>query len=322
MAGKFDDSQLRLQALKLSDPYDQSNLVFEVREGVSLVDILNIYTFEKYPREKAYCVACGCHRHKRGFTALLSDGTRAMYGSACGEEAFGESWKEAEERIQERADRQFELKKLDRLSRCTQSLESLAGWEKAAERLDFRRQAFDRLGELASRAREAARNKQGMLTYFHTFESAALKALGKKSAVSEEVEAGRLKGYQFLCSGELLPVVSSVRSALSVMALGLQNTDKISTKTLEKRRRKLEQALTALEEVADCFDAAADFWTVENFESLIRWAVAHGITKEKYFIEEGVIRRPGRQDGLVIEFAVPEVDFTLLDAVKDYRRAD
>jgi hypothetical protein len=63
---------------------------------------------------------------------------------------------QAENRIKDRADRQFELKKLDRLSQCIRSFEGLATWERAAERLDFRRAAFDRqLGELASRAAEA-----------------------------------------------------------------------------------------------------------------------------------------------------------------------
>jgi hypothetical protein len=49
LAGKFDDEQLRVQALKLSDPYDQGNLVWTVPKGANLLDIMNIYVYEQYP---------------------------------------------------------------------------------------------------------------------------------------------------------------------------------------------------------------------------------------------------------------------------------
>ena len=96
MAGKFNDEQLRLQALKLRDPYDQSNLVYTVPESAALLDITNIYVYEQYPLKKVYCVECGGRKHKHGFTAMLTTGHRVLYGSTCGARRFGQSWTEAE----------------------------------------------------------------------------------------------------------------------------------------------------------------------------------------------------------------------------------
>jgi hypothetical protein len=66
MAGKFNDSELRHLALKLTDPYDQPDLIFEVPADAELLDILNIYAFERWPTEKVYCVECCGHHHKFG----------------------------------------------------------------------------------------------------------------------------------------------------------------------------------------------------------------------------------------------------------------
>jgi hypothetical protein len=49
LASTFNDQQLRVQALKLSDPYDQGNLIWTVPEGAKLLDIINIYVYERYP---------------------------------------------------------------------------------------------------------------------------------------------------------------------------------------------------------------------------------------------------------------------------------
>ena len=92
MAGKFDDGQLRLQALRLRDPYDQPDLIFNIPSDAILLDIINIYVFERYPVEKVHCAKCGTRRHKFGFTALLASGDRLPLGSSCGAELFGESW--------------------------------------------------------------------------------------------------------------------------------------------------------------------------------------------------------------------------------------
>ena len=137
-------------------------------KDAQLLDITNIYVFERYPREKVFCVECGGRHHKRGFTAMLTSGQRVLLGSTCGARLFKESWADAERRIEERADRQFELRKLDRMSTILRPLENgLIGWQAAMEHISGRRSAFDRqLGELASRVREAAGQKAGALTIF------------------------------------------------------------------------------------------------------------------------------------------------------------
>jgi hypothetical protein len=41
MAGTISGHQLRRQALKLSDPYDQQRLIWQLPPGEALVDIFN-----------------------------------------------------------------------------------------------------------------------------------------------------------------------------------------------------------------------------------------------------------------------------------------
>jgi hypothetical protein len=321
LAGKFNDEKLRLQALRLSDPYDQPDLAFTVQADTKLLDIINIYSFEQYPAKKAFCVLCQGHHHKRGFTALLANGSRAMYGSTCGERAFGESWAEAENRIKDRADRQFELKKLDRLSQCIRSFEGLATWERAAESLDFRRAAFDRqLGELASRAAEAARHKHGSLTVFRAIESRAAKSIGKKETVTEEVTIGELRGRDFLLAENFSRSVSFMREALAEMSQGLCGSDGIPTNVLTFRRKKLQRSFDGVEEFARAHDASHEFWTIANFRSLVRWS--EETIPTRYLIEDGIVRREDRTGGLRIELPISALDLSLLGAISDFRRSD
>jgi hypothetical protein len=84
MAGKLNDDHLRNQALKLKDPYDQRDIIYVIPEGAVLLDIVNIYTFDRWPKEKVYCAECGGRHHKKGFTALLGSGQRVLLGSTCG----------------------------------------------------------------------------------------------------------------------------------------------------------------------------------------------------------------------------------------------
>src|SRR4051812_12367643 len=116
MSARQSDEHLRHQALKLRDPFAQFGLIWHIPEGAIFLDILNIYTFERWPKEKVCCVKCSRRNHKKGFTALLASGEKLILGSTCGAELFGESWTKAERRMEDRSDRQYEVLKLDRLA--------------------------------------------------------------------------------------------------------------------------------------------------------------------------------------------------------------
>jgi hypothetical protein len=49
MAGALNTDHIRNTVFRLTDPYDQSGLISHVPEHAKLLDILNIYEFERFP---------------------------------------------------------------------------------------------------------------------------------------------------------------------------------------------------------------------------------------------------------------------------------
>src|ERR1700737_2414559 len=99
------DDDLRVRILEIDDPHGQAGLVNHIPAGVDVVRIVNTYSYSRWPSDKAYCAKCEGKRHKHGFTAELDDGTLALLGSKCGEQLWGQSWKEATGRFKEELDR-------------------------------------------------------------------------------------------------------------------------------------------------------------------------------------------------------------------------
>lgn len=322
LASSFNDQQLRQQALKLKDPYDQPNLTFETPDPSALLDIINIYTFEKYPVEKAYCVLCGAHRHRKGFTAILTTGQRMMCGSKCGADHFGTSWADAEKRIEERADRQFELKRVDRLAACERSFDVVQSWFKAFELIENRRRAFHRLGELASRVYEAAIHKGGNLTVFRKLPQNADADERRRSLGGVEVTVGNVVGSQYLVAPDYAPQLSQVPTLIAEMLTSGKGTERLSTDVMRKRRRAFERAIEGLEEAADVFEAARTFWSVENFGEMVRYINEQGTTSARYEIAGGIVRTASGSTGMQVTMPLPTLKLDLLQAVRDYRRAD
>jgi hypothetical protein len=325
LASTFNDEQLRAQALKLRDPYDQGNLIWAVPDGAKLLDIINIYVYERYPLEKAFCVECGGSRHKRGFTAMLVTGERLLFGSTCGARRFEESWADAERRIEDRADRQFELKKLDRLSSSVKAMEAgLIGWQSAMEQISNRRLGFDRqLGELASRVREAVQRKNGALTVFRKLQNTAAR-VSKANALGgyQEVVVGQIRGIEFLHRLDPAKAIVHAQFKLDAIKASIGATDGISTKQLRSQRRAFDTALEDVETSARIHAGAEEFFTTENFSEMLEWANEHGATQARYVLtESNIVRAEGSVAGMQIAAPSP-IDITLLDLIKDYRRAD
>jgi hypothetical protein len=324
MAGKINDYQLRRQALKLRDPYDQPDLVWNIQDGAVLLDILNIYAFERWPKEKVYCVVCGGHHHKKGFTAILASGHRVLLGSTCGARQFGESWTAAEKRIEDRSNRQYELMKLDRLALVVAPMrDGLLGWANTMERVLLRRSAFEnKLGDLAYRTREAANRHGGALTVVRRVENKAARAAGMQNSVDHvDVKVGDLAGTALFAALNPVKAVERALAALDEMRLGIGNTDVEWTSVLVKRRKALERTFDDLEMAASMHAAAQDFFTIENFKVLIEWANRHGAIKARYEIDADGIAREAGSAGIKIS-PVPNLDDGPLDLIKEYRRAD
>jgi hypothetical protein len=325
MAGKISDEFLRYEALSLSDPYDQIGLIWEIPIGAVLLDIINIYKFDRWPTDKVYCALCRRRQHKFGFTVVLASGQRLLLGSTCGEKLFCESWAAAEKRIKERANRQYELIKLDRLNLISQDLrKGLLSWSVVMERILNRRKAFENtLGELGSRVRDAAIYSNGALTVSVRVESKAARAAGLRDLGEYvDMKIGDFAGAALFSPLDPKRAVERSLATLERMKLGIGNTEGMGTSILTKRRMDFERTFSDLEEAARMHEAAQEFFTPTNFKMLLAWANVHGATTARYEIDdEDIIRQEGRDGGIKL-LPIPDLDEVVLDLVKEYRRAD
>jgi hypothetical protein len=255
---------------------------------------------------------------------MLTTGERLLFGSTCGERRFKESWATAERRISERADRQFELLKLDRLAISIKSIEAgLIGWQNAMEQVSYRRLGFDRqLGELASRVREAVQHKSGALTVFRKVPNTAAR-VSKTNALGgyQEAIVGKITGIRFLDSLDPAKAVARALATLDVIRSSIGATEGVSTGQLRSRRRAFETALEDVEASEKIHAGAEEFFTIGNFSTMIQWANEHSITQTRYELDNDIVRAAGSSGGMQIAVPSP-IDIGLLDLISDYRRAD
>ncbi|WP_027577125.1 hypothetical protein [Bradyrhizobium sp. WSM1743] len=325
MAGAINTDLIRNTVFRLTDPYDQRDLINYVPEHAKLLDILNIYEFERFPTEKAFCVVCKGHRHKRGFTAALTTGDRVLVGSACGQKKFGASWQDAEKRLRLRSDHQYELLMYDRLTMIRGQLqEKLQQWLRVFEQLEGRKAAFSRIfGEVASRLTEVAKRGDGRLTIHRKVRTSSFQQAlardddGSKDRFTyQEVTVGTLVGRAFFDSlhthRAVAQAIQSVKDHSFEKALSLDMT---------KRRKAVERAFEDLQRCAEIYDDVNAFLSPESFAGLARWADQNdGIRRKLVARHNGLFFRDDLNQGMTL-LPLPDLDETLLNCIWEYRRA-
>lgn len=329
MAGKFDDQQLRQLALKLTDPYDQPDLLTTLPDDAQLLDVINVYSYDQWPAQKVYCVRCGGRRHKHGFTALLASGHRLLYGSSCGCKQFGEkSWKTAERSMLGRADRKFELKKLDRFELLSRDLtKHLGWWAPVLQKVGGRRKAFARnLGELSSRCVEVARRDDRMMTITRKREFNAYLDAKQRAQLGEfeTVPFGTMKGAEFFSDQNIEVVAELADNAIARYKECISNTAMHTTTQLATRRRAVERAFEELERACKVYLGALDFFNEVNLRLVLRWVNENDITSEKYRLSADKLLCPENDETKGIQLLeFPDLkEVELLDIIRDFRRAD
>jgi hypothetical protein len=79
---------LRNERIFVDDPYEQENLrprtKIEIGKSPAVFD--NYY---QVSGERVFCHVCGGHRHFKGITGVLDDGTRILFGRKCAADYFG-----------------------------------------------------------------------------------------------------------------------------------------------------------------------------------------------------------------------------------------
>lgn len=323
MASKINDRDLRRQALFLTDPYDQPDLRWESDPAIPVVDILNVYKDEQWPARKVFCVSCRGHHHQRGFTCIRTDGSRVLVGSACGERVLGQTWRDAEKRMNSRVQRKHELDRYDRLAPIiTPMRQALRGWEHPIGVLAMLVVGFrSQLGELWSRADEAARRRDGRLMV-------ARRAKSKPGREPEfvEVEWGRLKGAPLFAGfGSSFNVVSAVEEATKALDDAekvLPNTEVISTPLMTRRRKRLDRAFEGLERAFWVYEGGQEFFSELAFRQLVEWSWALGTHERYVFGDERIDFADGRPGVSLPARRLRDLDPEPLDLIREFRRAD
>lgn len=325
MAGALNTDLIRNTVFRLSDPYDQRDLISCIPADAKLLDILNIYEFERFPTEKAFCVVCQGHRHKKGFTAALTTGHRVLVGSRCGQKKFGASWEEAEKRLQFRSDHQYELMMYDRLTVVREELQAkLFQWLRVFEHVEGRKAAFSRIfGEVASRLNEAAIRGDGRLTVHRKVRTSAFQQAlarddenGKERFTYQEVTVGTLLGTGFFDPLQTHRAVSQ-----AIQSVKDHSFEKALMLDMKKRRKALERSFEDLERCAKIYNDVDAFLSSENLATVARWTDQNdGIRRKLVARTDGLFFADDSDRGLTI-LPVPDLDETLLNCIWEYRRA-
>lgn len=322
LSAKFNDLDLRRQALVLEDPREQPDLTYQIEDGVALLDIINTYRFPGYPAEKIFCVECQGHHHAKGFTALTTRGQRVLLGSKCGADVFGESWKSAEQRMKERVNRQYELKRLDRFGPLYKAMRAaLDRWTGPIGDLAFRRIGFSAaLEELYQRAHEAAIREGGRLTY-----SKRVRQKMGNEPDWVQVTYGMMHGPEMFVGFDRFNIVTAIDDgfkSLDAVASSITHSENCSTTALRQRRARMERSFDQLEEVARAYEGGQNFFTEASFKQLSEWSFIRNEPHYRYIYEDGLLRHVNGLGAVAQMAPLPDLDDTILDLIREYRSAD
>lgn len=322
MASKHSDRELLLRALFTKEPYQQSRLVFDIKPDVRLMDVVNFYSAASWPSEKIRCAVCHAARHRDGLTVLLSDGTRALMGSTCGERQFGISFRHARERLDLERDRQFELRMLGRFRLVAKDLvAAVRKWERPVGLLEARRRTFSSHFTSLYGALQSAHLRDGDML----MESVKVRKHNARS--DEDLFTYQRQAYARLDGGKLFDAID-VEATLSGAAgtvdtyAGIalaDGTEQWKTTRLSTARKKFEGAASRLSEVQDVFEAADAFFQPENLRAVYKWAYKE-MPAVRFEVQGRNLMSPsGARIGLD---GIPDLNASVSDLIAEWRRAE
>jgi hypothetical protein len=303
---ELSDDELRGTELRLHDPYTQERLVRKIPPGAQLIDIVNVYVFERWPHEKVHCVECDGRRHKRGFTAELDTGDLVLLGSSCGGDKFGETWSLAEKRLRGRRRRQDLLFRLDvLLPQLPEIRTELFKWRVPAHSLDNSRRRFaSNMRSLYYSLEAAARQHSGRLTlYERVRDRAAEEAAIKKKDYSPkhkwiEQEVHTIAGAAYFYDLGASRTVLSTLDLLAEIERLAGDTDGLETSKMQQYQRRLRDRTEQLADVLNMYRGSLVFFQPDNLRAVAAWA-----TRTKPVVGSYVAtgRRIQSEDGTVME---------------------
>jgi hypothetical protein len=262
-------------ALLVDNPYEQERLrptVKVVCDDATEPRLLNGYSVRG---EKIFCHICGAHRHKKGITGQLSDGTRILFGRNCAEDFFGKKvwekcWGELK-RAQELAFARYRVLNLAKLcepmdmwvaSHRHQVLKTKETWDN----IFVQHEQFFREVEL-----ELKRSGGRLTETDDVIVSSDLAAVGLKRSFSTTTIVASVRGYQYFPDlrdiDKHLIVVESFLAALKSASSELSDQQ-----ILEYSRRIERNVRPAVRRIDGALALTADFLSEEKLTAVGGWS--------------------------------------------------
>lgn len=284
MAGTLSDEELIKCNLILEDAYDQPKLLSHLPPDAVPVSVLNIYRHRAYPEKKVRCAHCGRHLHRDGFTGLLNSGHRFHLGSKCGEDVFGESWREQKAKLEQLTDRQSELLMAVRAEQIIPPfVAALRGWSRVLERYDARRKAFEqKCGEAHALLRGALKASDGLLTVDEKVRDYAAEAKSHNGGQRWQVQSrsmGRLSGAHILNLEETMGIVNEAQKYAETYLRVVKARPRATTTRLARSRRDFMRKAEALTYVYGVYGERDLFFSEDNLDLVIRWLREKGCSE-------------------------------------------
>lgn len=274
---KMTDAELLGCDLIVSDAYDDSRLLCEKLPGsVTVCEPLVAYVHARYEQgEKVFCCACGVSKHKRGYRVKCSDDTIRPLGNCCAKPRLGRDWVRGHEALKELGQRKKYLLILQHV--CPSVLRakaSLQTWAALGSALRERQRGFFlALPDIYELLVQAAR-RDGWLEATERIQNSNWDPNdpGDEPRWKYLPVRHALAGRSFLRHSDPHEVVGKVDGAILNFARAARETDKQSTKQLQKVCTDLREAKTELERLAEMANAYSLFFTDENLNGIVRWA--------------------------------------------------
>lgn len=271
------DIDLRRINLRVTDPYKQEGLVSTIPVEITLVDVLNTYSFERWPHEKVRCVKCNGHRHKHGFTALLSNGAKALFGSKCGEEEFGENWAQATARLREQSRRQNFLLQLDILvPHLPKIRQGLKGWRPACDSIEYSHKRFkNNLGYVyEALCQLVARGETQLKIYEKKTIQKTKRGSGESRFVTEWIPQtiSILQGgayFKNITPTEILDKADAILKQIEIIA---GDTSRFDTNHMSILNKQLNNVYRELRQIVDMRKGAILFFAPDHLKLVAYWA--------------------------------------------------
>lgn len=268
------DYDLKRAELKISNPYTQPGLIDHIPKDEEPIEILNTYSYEKYPDEKAYCAICKSHRHQEGLTSRLTNGHIVMVGSKCAADHFEQSWNELKKAHKHRSQRQSLLLDLDQLAPKASLIHTeLMRWKIKMERfVCFRKRFLNTMNPLYELLSQEVTKSSELSIYKKIEGSSFQQELGTNGPQYERIPIHVLDGKTFFKNLNPDIILTDALQGIKKTVEFAANTDEISNNKLSRLRNKHLKIIENLHDLNEMHKAAFHFFSHKNLLGVANWA--------------------------------------------------